>query len=100
MAIRFMKPANAFCFEKTVPYCGKVEFWVILKKLCNDVNGNRRYEAIIVDIDKLENWIFDRAVEIDRFEFTGHSQTESYEAEWALDEYLKLEKVLERYEPW
>lgn len=98
MAIKFMKPADAFCFGKDVPSCGEVEFWVILKKLRNDKNGNLQYEATIVDLELLEMWMFDKPVAIDSFKFTGHSQTEEYEAEWALDEYLKLEKVLKRYE--
>ena len=94
MTIKFMKPANAFCFAKTIPGLGKSQYCVILKKLHNDVNGNCRYEATIVDIDELI-WPFDTgALETDRFKFTGHSQTEEYEAEWALDEYLKSEKVL------
>ncbi len=94
MAIRFMKPANAFLFSKVVPGLGKSQYCVILKKLHNDVNGNCRYEATIVDVDELL-WPFDtRPLETDRFKFTGHSQTEKYEAEWALDEYLKSEKVL------
>ena len=94
MAIRFMKPSNAFLFSKVVPGLGKSQYCVILKKLHNDVNGNCRYEATIVDVDELL-WPFDtRALETDRFKFTGHSQTERYEAEWALDEYLKSEKVL------
>lgn len=98
MAIKLMKPANAFCFEKAVPYCGKIQFCVILKKLSNDVFGNCRYEAAIVDLDELE-MKYQRGKEADRFKFTGHGQTEKYEAEWALDEYLKLERVLKRYEP-
>ena len=101
MAIKFMKPADAFYLVKEVPYCGEVQFCVILKKLPNDVSGNCRYEAAIIDLDELIlRYQISRETEVNRFKFTGHSQTEAYEAEWALDEYLKLEEVLKRYEPW
>ena len=68
---------DAFFFKD-----GDVEYSVTLVGLKNDVNGNRRYEAIVVDLDDLRS--DDRASGAFRYRFTGHMMTPRQEAEWAL----------------
>ena len=68
---------NAFFFKD-----GDIEYSVTLIGLRNDVNGNRRYEAIVVDLDDLRS--DDRASGAFRYRFTGHCACEREEAEFAL----------------
>ena len=83
------KIVNAFFFLKDRPKAGKTRFCVTLRKLRNDVNGNLRYEATIVDIDDLV-WPFNRSqCHATELRFTGHCMSEKDEAEWAVDYLLK-----------
>ena len=68
---------NAFFFNE-----GGVEYAVVLCGLRNDVNGNRRYEATVVDLNDLMQ--DDRASGAFRYRFTGHCACEREEAEFAL----------------
>ena len=56
---------------------------VILTGIKNDVNGNRRYEATIVQHNDLWNRGKSGAF---RYHFTGHMMTPQQEAEWALEQ--------------
>lgn len=67
--------------------CGSKSYCVTLSGLRNDVNGNRRYEAIVVDLDDLSQ--DDRSSGAFRYRFTGHCSSEREEAEFALGLYLE-----------
>lgn len=77
---------DAFYFEKAMPEGGKTRFCVIVCGVKNDENGNRRYEATVVDVDALLWRPFDGpSVGAFRYRFTGHCMSMRDEAEWALD---------------
>ena len=77
---------DAFYFRKAMPEGVKTGFCVILCGLRNDKNGNRRYEATVVDVDALV-WgsLGGPSTGAFRYRFTGHCMSERDEAKWALD---------------
>lgn len=74
---RQLTTQNAFCFAVE-----DIRYSVTLIGLKNDPNGNRRYEAIVIDLDDLLR--DDRASGAFRYRFTGHCMRERDEAEFAL----------------
>jgi len=81
---------KVFFFEKKPPKRGNLLFSVTINKLRNDVNGNLRYEATIVDISN-RAWMNYNGSEYQAtlVRFTGHGMSERDEAEWAVDYLLK-----------
>lgn len=81
---------KVFFFEKKLPKRSKSLFSVTISKLRNDVNGNLRYEATVVDVTE-KTWINYSGDEYQatRVRFTGHGMSERDEAEWAVDYLLK-----------
>ena len=75
---------DAFMFIK-----GDKLYAVVLCGLKNDANGNRRYEATVVDLTDLGARGKGGAF---RYRFTWHCGTPAEEAEWALSE-LHLKKA-------
>lgn len=77
MSRRSLSVQDAFLIKR-----GQSEFCVTLCGLTNNTNGNRRYEATVVDLGNLSE---DGASGAFRYRFTGHFMTPREEAEWALD---------------
>lgn len=80
MAARELSAQDAFLFERIAPK--PTSHIVILCDLENDRNGNRRYEATVVDVGHLA---LNGKAGAFRYRFTGHCGTPRDEAEWALD---------------
>lgn len=92
MANRQLSTQNAFYFRgKRSPDAREKGFCIILCGLKNDRNGNRRYEATIVDIDDLVWPYSGQWSGAFRYTFTGHCLSERDEAEWVLNNiHLKM----------
>ena len=84
MMARKLQAQSAFYFHPESFHDG---YCVILVGLKNDVNGNRRYEATVVDLEDLQK--DDWKADANRFRFTGHCMSERDEAKFALGLYLK-----------
>ena len=87
-----LKTLNAFYVNERLPSGATYRFCVILKGLRNDVNGNKRYEAALVDTYDclLLGGPYDKMpVKAIRYTFTGHCLSERDEAEWIVKFHLK-----------
>lgn len=63
----------------------KGTYAVTLTRINNDVNGNPRYQADIIDLDFLTK--ANTACSA-RYTFTGHHMSEQEEAEWIVDYHI------------
>ena len=76
---RELSTQDAFIFDGE----NGAKYAVALCGLKNDDNGNRRYEAIVIDVGNL---ILNKASGAFRYRFTGHSMSPMDEAEYAVNQ--------------
>lgn len=87
--VKKLQPLNVFHLRRSDERLSTHVYFVILKSLPNDVNGNKRYEALAFGPnDPVEGTPLEQPYG-HRIRFTGHCMSEKDEAEWVLDYLLK-----------
>lgn len=87
--VKKLQPLNVFRLRRFDKRFTMHIYFVILKSLSNDINGNKRYEALAFGPDDpVEGTPLEQPY-AHRIRFTGHCTSEKDEAEWALDYLLK-----------
>ena len=87
-----LQPLNVFRLKRRDERITIHDYFVILKGLPNDANGNKRYEALVfAPNDPVEGTPLEQPY-AHRVRFTGHCMPEKDEAEWALDYLLKTQR--------
>lgn len=87
--VKELQPLSVFRIERRDERITTHTYFVILESLPNDVNGNKRYEALVFKLNDLVEGTPLKQPYAHRIRFTGHCMSEKDEAEWAVDYLLK-----------